>query len=261
MQTTANLSKCWLIAWSGKIRSFVNFLNEFSVLDDNPGRAQPICECHAGTRYVGKLGVEKTYEEVLHGTLGYSNVETNARGRVLRVLEEDNPISCRDLRLHLDIRLRSLAMKLLDGRRGAIVAIEPATSGIMALASTPSFDPNPFATGIAKDSYQLSLDLPLFNRALRGQYPAGMTIKPMVAIAGLDRNSVTQQKKMWDPGFFRIPGNSRMYRNWKREGQGWMNLRESIAQLDGAPRYAGSNASYRIAGQSGAAQVFSLAKD
>lgn len=188
---------------------------------------------YAGTNYIGKLGVEDVYEDILHGTVGYQNVETNARGRVLRVLEKLNPVSGDDLRLHLDIRLQSLAMQLLDGRRGAIVAIEPASGGILALASAPSFDTNQFVTGIDTQSYKElreSDDLPLFNRALRGQYPPGSTIKPMMAIAGLDSGTVTQQTTIWDPGFFRLAGNARVYRDWKRGGHGWMDLKASIAQ-------------------------------
>lgn len=188
---------------------------------------------YAGTNYIGKLGVEDVYEEVLHGTVGYQNVETNARGRVLRVLEKLNPVPGDDLTLHLDIRLQSLAMRLLDGRRGAIVAIEPRTGGILALASAPSYDANQFVTGIDTESYNAlrdSLDLPLFNRALRGQYPPGSTIKPMMAIAGLDSDTVTQQKTMWDPGFYRLAGNDRVFRDWKRGGHGWVDLRQSIAQ-------------------------------
>ncbi|MAL99864.1 MAG: penicillin-binding protein 2 [Alteromonadaceae bacterium] len=188
---------------------------------------------YAGTNYIGKLGVEDVYEDILHGTVGYQNVETNARGRVLRVLEKLNPVPGDDLRLHLDIRLQALAMQLLEGRRGAIVAIEPKTGGILALASAPSFDTNSFVTGIDSKSYRElreSRDLPLFNRALRGQYPPGSTIKPMMAIAGLDSDTVTQQKTIWDPGFYRLSGNDRVYRDWKRSGHGWMNLRESISQ-------------------------------
>lgn len=188
---------------------------------------------YAGTNYIGKLGVEDVYEDILHGTVGYQNVETNARGRVLRVLEKLNPVPGDDLRLHLDIRLQSLAMELLDGRRGAIVAIEPGTGGILALASAPSFDTNQFVTGIDSKSYRAlreSLDLPLFNRALRGQYPPGSTIKPMMAIGGLDSDTVTQEKTIWDPGFYSLPSSDRVYRDWKRQGHGRVNLRESIAQ-------------------------------
>lgn len=188
---------------------------------------------YAGTNYIGKLGVEDVYEDILHGTVGYQNVETNARGRVLRVLEKLAPVPGDDLHLHLDIRLQALAMELLEGRRGAIVAIEPKSGGILALASAPSFDTNSFVTGIDTESYRElreSPDLPLFNRALRGQYPPGSTIKPMMAIAGLDSDTVTQQKTIWDPGYYRLSGNDRVYRDWKRGGHGWMDLRESIAQ-------------------------------
>ncbi|MDY6798451.1 MAG: penicillin-binding transpeptidase domain-containing protein, partial [Pseudomonadota bacterium] len=141
---------------------------------------------YAGTNYIGKSGIERFYEQALHGEVGYQHVETNARGRVLRVLERENPVPGRDLQLHLDMRLQRLAFKLLDGRRGAIIAVEPDTGGILALASVPGFDANKFVTGISVADYQdlsTSLDKPLFNRALRGQYPPGSTMKPMLAIA------------------------------------------------------------------------------
>ncbi|MDX1802204.1 MAG: penicillin-binding transpeptidase domain-containing protein, partial [Marinobacter sp.] len=129
---------------------------------------------YAGTNYIGKSGIERFYEDFLHGKVGYQHVETNARGRTLRVLERQNPESGHDIRLHLDMRLQKLAFDLLKGRRGAVVAIEPKTGGILALASVPGFDANQFVTGIGVDDYKAlkdSLDKPLFNRALRGQYP------------------------------------------------------------------------------------------
>lgn len=128
-----------------------------------------------GTNYIGKSGIERFYEEALHGQVGYQHVETNARGRILRVLERVNPVPGEDLQLHLDLRLQRRAHELMDGRRGAIIAIEPKTGGILALASVPGFDANKFVTGISVNDYRelsQSIDKPLFNRALRGgQYP------------------------------------------------------------------------------------------
>ncbi|WP_148861826.1 penicillin-binding protein 2 [Marinobacter fonticola] len=188
---------------------------------------------YAGTNYIGKSGVERFYEDALHGEVGYQHVETNARGRTLRVLEKENPVPGDDLRLHLDIRLQKVAFDLLEERRGAIVAIEPKTGGILALASVPGFDANQFVTGISVENYRElseSLDKPLFNRALRGQYPPGSTIKPMLAIAGLDSESTTRERTIWDPGFYRINDSGRRYRDWKRWGHGWVDLREAVAE-------------------------------
>jgi penicillin-binding protein 2 len=188
---------------------------------------------YAGTNYIGKSGVERFYEELLHGKVGYQNVETNARGRTLRVLERENPVPGEDLQLHIDLRLQNRAYELLDGRRGAIVAIEPATGGILALASVPGFDANKFVTGISVADYaelRDSRDKPLFNRALRGQYPPGSTLKPMLAIAALDSGAVTRDHTIWDPGYFQFNTSGRRYRDWKRGGHGWVDLTYAMAQ-------------------------------
>ena len=188
---------------------------------------------YAGTNYIGKSGIERFYEEVLHGRVGYQHVETNARGRILRVLERENPVPGADLELHLDLRLQRKAHELLEGRRGAIVAIEPATGGILALASVPGFDTNKFVTGISVADYRAlseSIDKPLFNRALRGQYPPGSTIKPMMAVAALDSGVTTRDRKIWDPGYYQLREGGRRYRDWKRSGHGWVDLKDSVAQ-------------------------------
>jgi|AntRauTorcE11898_2_1112593.scaffolds.fasta_scaffold05876_2 penicillin-binding protein 2 len=188
---------------------------------------------YAGTNYIGKSGIERFYEDVLHGTVGYQNVETNARGRILRVLERENPVPGEDLQLHLDLRMQRKAHELLEGRRGTIIAIEPATGGILALASVPSFDANKFVTGIGVEEYRelsTSVDKPLFNRALRGQYPPGSTIKPMMAVAALDSGTTTREREIYDPGYFQLNEGGRRYRDWKRSGHGWVNLMESVAE-------------------------------
>ncbi|WP_166268579.1 penicillin-binding protein 2 [Marinobacter caseinilyticus] len=188
---------------------------------------------YAGTNYIGKSGIERFYEELLHGKVGYQHVETNARGRTLRVLERESPVPGEDIRLHLDIRLQKLAFELLAERRGAIVAIEPKTGGVLALASVPGFDANLFVTGIGVQAYQelnRSLDKPLFNRALRGQYPPGSTIKPMLAIAALDSGVTTRDRLIWDPGYFQLKPSGRRYRDWKRGGHGWVDLTAAVAE-------------------------------
>ncbi len=188
---------------------------------------------YAATNYIGKLGVERFYESVLHGRVGFQTVETNAGNRVLRVLERVDPLPGVDLNLHMDARLQLRAMDALEGRRGAVVAIEPETGGILALVSTPSFDPNQFVTGIDHKSYAAlrdSLDLPLFNRALKGQYPPGSTIKQVIGWGGLDSNVTTKQYTIWDPGWYQLANDERLYRDWKREGHGRVNLKSAIAE-------------------------------
>ena len=186
---------------------------------------------YSGTHHMGKTGVEKFYEDELHGKVGYEEVETNARGRVLRVLNRTDPEPGKDLVLSLDLDLQAAAERALGGRRGAVVALQPATGEVLAMVSQPSFDPNLFVTGISfKDYAQLrdSIDRPLYNRVLRGLYPPGSTIKPMMAVAGLDAGVVTRTSRVFDPGFYQLPNVSHKYRNWNRSGDGWVDLEVAI---------------------------------
>jgi penicillin-binding protein 2 len=188
---------------------------------------------YSATRYVGKLGVEKFYEAELHGTVGFQTVEANASNRILRVLESVAPQPGKNLYLHLDARLQVKIMEMLEGRRAAVVAIEPSTGGILALVSTPSYDPNLFVTGIDHASYAAlrdSLDIPLFNRALRGQYPPGSTIKPIVGLGGLDVGATTKEFSIMDYGRYQLKNDKRIYRDWKREGHGRMDLLGAIEE-------------------------------
>jgi penicillin-binding protein 2 len=172
---------------------------------------------YRGTFHVGKVGVEKFYEDILHGEVGYQNVESNAHGRVLRVLESHAPTPGTDLTLHLDIRVQQAAVDALGDRRGAVVAIDPLTGGVLALVSTPGYDPNLFVNGISSVDYSAlrdSLDVPLFNRAIQGQYPPGSTIKPLMSMAGLESGLVTPESTVADPGWYKLPGDSRRYRDW-----------------------------------------------
>ncbi|TWC36289.1 penicillin-binding protein 2 [Pseudomonas sp. SJZ079] len=186
---------------------------------------------YSGTHHIGKTGIERFYEAELHGEVGYEEVETNARGRVLRVLKRTDPLPGKDIRLTLDVHLQEAAEAALGGRRGAIVAIQPATGEVLAMVSQPSFDPNPFVTGISFKAYaelRDSIDRPLFNRVLRGLYPPGSTIKPMMAVAGLDAGVITPSTRVFDPGFYQLPNVQHKYRNWNRSGDGWVNLEMAI---------------------------------
>lgn len=188
---------------------------------------------YSGTHYYGKLGVEQHYEDQLHGTTGFQTVEVDVRGRVLRVLDRIAPTPGEDLVLHLDVDMQAAAAQALEGKRGAVVVMDIATGGVLALVSTPSFNPNLFVTGIDSKSYAAyrdSPDIPLFNRAIRGQYPPGSTIKPFVALAGLDTGIVNPQTKVWDPGFYQLKTDRRLYRDWKRTGHGWVDLHDAIVQ-------------------------------
>ena len=188
---------------------------------------------YRGTSHIGKTGIEAFHEDWLHGKVGYQRVETNAQGRILRVLERHDPIPGRNLFLTMDVKLQRTAEAALGDERGAIVALEPATGAVLAMASTPGFDPNLFVHGIDVDAYrnlQRSPGRPLFNRALNGQYPPGSTIKPFLGLAGLERNIGHARAKLWCPGWFRLPGRERKYRDWQKYGHGRIGLQDAIVQ-------------------------------
>ncbi len=186
---------------------------------------------YSGTTSIGKTGIEKYYEDQLHGHVGFRKVEINARGRVLKVLEKAAPLPGDDISLYLDVKLQRVAVEALGERRGAVVAIDTETGGVLALVSTPAFDPNLFVTGIDSKSYASlrdSANLPLFNRALRGQYPPGSTLKPFVALAGLENGYTDWQHTIFDPGWYQLTKEGRYYRDWKKWGHGRVNLETAI---------------------------------
>ncbi|MCY4044585.1 MAG: penicillin-binding protein 2, partial [Cellvibrionales bacterium] len=189
---------------------------------------------YSGTNHIGKIGVEKTYEDVLHGKVGFENVETNASGRVLRVLKRVNPEKGKDIQLHLDVDLQKVAAKALGDKRGAIVALDATNGGVLAAMSTPSYDPNEFVNGISFKDYDAlkeDPDIPLFNRVLQAQYPPGSVIKPIMALAGLEKGIITPYSTIDDPGWYQLPNDNRLFRDWKRVGHGkGVNLRYSMEQ-------------------------------
>lgn len=188
---------------------------------------------YRGTTHIGKTGVEQAYESLLHGKPGLQRVETNAQGRILRVLERTDPTPGSNIHLTIDASLQAVAERALGAENGAVVAVDPATGGLLAFASTPVYDPNPFVDGIDKKTYQgllASPERPLFNRALNGQYPPGSTVKPFVGLAGLELEKVTADHELFCPGWFRLPGRERRYRDWKKWGHGKVDLPTSIIQ-------------------------------
>ncbi|MBJ9703614.1 penicillin-binding protein 2 [Acinetobacter calcoaceticus] len=188
-------------------------------------------DLYAGTNLIGKIGVEKSYEDLLHGTPGYESVEADAHSNILRHLGRKDPTRGNDLYLSLDYGLQVVASQQLAGRRGAIVAIDPRTGEILALVSSPSFNPNLFVTGINHKDYSSlrdSLDQPLYNRAVQGAYPPGSTIKPMEAMGGLHYGIVNWSTAISDPGYFHLPGDSHKFRDWKKSGHGIVNMHKAI---------------------------------
>lgn len=191
-------------------------------------------ERYRGTFHIGKIGVEKFYESDLLGEPGFEHVETNVHGRVMRTVEQESARSGQDLVLHLRHDLQQVANKALGDRRGAVVAMDVATGGVLAMLSTPSFDPNLFVTGISFDDYNAlrnDLDLPLYNRTLQAQYPPGSTLKPMLGLAALDSGITTFTKTIRDPGFYKLDNDPRLYRDWKEWGHGHkVDLNQAIRE-------------------------------
>ncbi|MEJ2528914.1 MAG: penicillin-binding protein 2 [Gammaproteobacteria bacterium] len=188
---------------------------------------------YSGTSHVGKNGVEKFYEEQLHGKVGTRRVEVNALGRVIRVLESEPPTPGANLYLSLDVELQREAIDALGKENGAIVAINPANGSILAMVSNPGFDPNLFVNGISTEDYnalQNSPDKPLFNRALRGRYPPGSTAKPFIGLAGLEFRATTKGKTENCPGYYQLPGLKHKYRDWKKWGHGTVNIEKAIVE-------------------------------
>ncbi|MEO8343986.1 MAG: penicillin-binding protein 2 [Gallionella sp.] len=186
---------------------------------------------YRGSDYMGKTGLEQNYESDLHGTTGIEQVEVDAGGRAVRMLSRTPPVSGNTLILSIDARLQEIAEKSFGEYRGALVAIDPNNGEVLAFVSKPGYDPNPFIDGIDTQSWDdlnNSPDVPLNNRALRGQYPPGSTIKPYMALAGLNFHTRTPEQTINDPGAYYLPGSSRQYRDWKAGGHGSVNMFKAI---------------------------------
>jgi len=188
---------------------------------------------YAGTTHIGKTGIERYYEKLLHGEPGYERVEINADGRALRVLDSTPPKPGKNLYLSIDVRLQEAAEAIFEGKPGAAVAIDPRNGEVLAMVSVPSFDPNLFVNGISHVDYRALIGSPLrplLHRALVGTYKPGSTMKPFMGIAGLEQGVRRLDDTVLSTGEFHIPGQSRGYRDWRRGGHGRVDLVESLAQ-------------------------------
>jgi penicillin-binding protein 2 len=186
---------------------------------------------YKGTDHIGKLGIEGAYERELHGVTGSEQVEIDAGGRAIRSLARSEPLSGNNLVVTLDLKLQKIAEDAFQDYKGALVAIDPKTGEVLALVSKPGFDPNLFVDGIDPqnwDALNNSPDKPLNNRALRGQYPPGSTIKPFMALAALEYRKRSPEFTISDPGYFTLAGVAHRYRDWKKEGHGLVNMHKSI---------------------------------
>jgi penicillin-binding protein 2 len=189
---------------------------------------------YQATRDIGKLGIERYYEDILHGMPGYQEVEVNSHGRVIRTLKYVPPVPGKDLVLNIDIKLQSYIYHLLDGRRGSVVVLDPKDNGVLAMVSSPSYNPNDFVHGISGKEYRTLLhdtNRPLVNRATLGIYPPGSTVKPMIAVSALQEGVVTPTSTRNDPGYWRIPNTkTRPYRDWLKWGHGRVNITKAIEE-------------------------------
>ncbi|ARB91387.1 penicillin-binding protein 2 [Legionella longbeachae] len=186
---------------------------------------------YRATNFIGKAGIEKYYEDILHGKVGYQMVETDVSGRTLRTIDKINPHSGSKLYLSLDVRLQQAAYEALKDKRGAAVAINTKNGEVLAMVSSPSFDPNIFVAGVSSKEYKKlsnTLQRPLFNRAVRGVYPPASTIKPFVGLAGLEKGFITTATTIYDPGKYKLPNSSHIYRDWKKTGHGMINFKRAI---------------------------------
>ena len=188
---------------------------------------------YAGTGHIGKVSIERSYEPDLHGEVGHQDVLVNVHGRMMQILDTDLSMPGKDLILSLDIDTQIAAETALEGRRGAVVAIDPRNGEVLVFASAPAFDPNQFIAGLTTADYrelQNNPDQPLFNRALRGKYPPGSTIKPILALAGLEQNAISSEQTMLCRGYYSLPGRTHRYRDWKPGGHGIVDMHDAIAQ-------------------------------
>ncbi len=190
-------------------------------------------EDYLGTSFVGKTGIERQYETLLHGKNGKKQIERNAAGRVVNTEIIQESKTGVDLYLSIDLDMQKKAESLLKGRRGSIVAIDATNGEVLVMVSTPIYNPNWFVNGISHKDYkqlQTSKDIPQLNRAIQGLYPPGSTVKPMVALAGLEQGLITAHSESYCPGFFKLPNVKRKFNDWKRSGHGVVNVKDSIAQ-------------------------------
>lgn len=209
----------------------VGYIGRIGPKDQERLDATGLAPNYRGSDHIGKLGVEASHESVLHGRTGVERVENDSGGRAMRVLSRTPPVAGETLWLHLDARLQQVAAEAFGDFRGALVALDPRNGGVLALVSRPAFDPNLFIDGIDSATWRglnENPDRPLINRALRSIYPPGSTLKPFMAMAGLELGVRRPGDTIVDPGYFTLPGSSHRYRDWKKDGHGVVDLKKSI---------------------------------
>jgi len=211
----------------------VGFIGRINDSDMKRLREAGRVQNYKGSVHIGKVGLEQSYETLLHGRTGFEQMEMDSGGRAVRVLSRVPPLPGHDLKLYLDSNLQAVAEHAFGDYLGGLVALDPRTGGVLALVSRPGFDPNLFVDGIDPETWKSlneSEERPMVNRVLRGIYPPGSTIKPLMALAGLELGLRKASDKIVDPGYFSLPNSSHRFRDWKPEGHGVVDLRKSISQ-------------------------------
>lgn len=201
---------------------------------------------YAGTQDIGKLGIERYYEEQLHGTAGYEQVEINSRGKVIRKLSEQPPVAGKSIKLTIDLELQRYITDLLGNQKGAVVVLDPKDSSILAMVSSPSYDNNLFVGGISSSNYKMLLDdpnRPLYSRVTQGAYPPASTVKPFVAVSALTEGVITPSTTFFDPGYWILPNTTKRFRDWKKTGHGNTDLQKAITESSDTYFY---NVAYRM---------------
>jgi penicillin-binding protein 2 len=214
-----------------KTAHLIGYVGRINQTDVEQLEENDLAANYRGSDYIGKTGLEQSYENELHGTTGVEQVEVDSAGRAVRMLSRTPPVSGNALVLSIDAKLQEIAFQSFGNYRGALVAIDPNNGEVLAFVSKPGYDPSLFIDGIDTQSWDElnnSPDTPLNNRALRGQYPPGSTIKPFMALAGLHYNINAPGHTISDPGYFTLPGSSHQYRDWKKGGHGSVDLFKSI---------------------------------
>ncbi|TCS72113.1 peptidoglycan glycosyltransferase /cell elongation-specific peptidoglycan D,D-transpeptidase [Sulfuritortus calidifontis] len=209
----------------------IGYIGRINQRDEDRLQASGQAANYRGSDHIGKAGVEESYETLLHGVTGIAQVETDSGGRAVRVLAQTPPVAGNNVYLHLDAKLQEIATNVFGPYRGALVALDPRNGGVLALVSKPGYDPNLFVDGIDVTNWRAlndSPDKPLVNRALRGIYPPGSTIKPFMALAGLELGYRKPGDVISDPGYYSLPGSSHRYRDWKKDGHGVVDLKKSV---------------------------------
>ncbi|MEQ1629160.1 MAG: penicillin-binding protein 2 [Gallionella sp.] len=217
--------------YADKASHLIGYIGRINETDVDQLEENDLAANYRGSDYIGKTGLEQSYETELHGITGIEQVEVDSSGRAVRLLSRTAPISGNTLVLSIDAKLQEIAEQAFGNYRGALVAIDPNNGEVLAFVSKPGYDPSLFIDGIDEQSWEElnnSPDHPLNNRALRGQYPSGSTIKPFMALAGLFYKTRSPSRTISDPGYYTLPGSSHQYRDWKAGGHGSVDLYKSI---------------------------------